>query len=200
MPPPEAFRRVIRPRCDVTMVEQIDRPRPNPPSLVVKNGSKIRFSSASGIPGPRSLTETSTFPSSVSLVTILSMRSGVGVEAIASTAFIRRLIRTCCNSTESPDIGGNPSLNSVSTLILRITNSECRSCSAETSRSFKLIRASRRSPFFSSLRRCRITRSAPVFLDDLFEDLRDVGQFRVVCSELRLRCLCIRENRCEGLT
>jgi hypothetical protein len=31
------------PSCALTMVEQIDSPRPSPCSLVVKNGSNIRF-------------------------------------------------------------------------------------------------------------------------------------------------------------
>ena len=43
---------VICPRCDVTMLEQIDSPRPRPLSLVVKNESKHRSRSSGDKPGP----------------------------------------------------------------------------------------------------------------------------------------------------
>src|ERR1700720_1911501 len=49
-PPWTLFCTVSVPPCDLTIVEQIDRPRPNPSSLVVKKGWNSCFSISGVIP------------------------------------------------------------------------------------------------------------------------------------------------------
>jgi len=92
--------------------------------VIWDSGQKFASKSASGMPGPASLIETTAFPAPSLRVVMLSLRSGAWVEAIASMALIMRLMSTCCSSTGLPDIAGNAGLRSVSTRIFRITNSE----------------------------------------------------------------------------
>ena len=63
-PPPGATPAVIVPSCASTMPRQTARPMPVPPpaGLVVKNGSKIRLRTSSGMPGPLSCTVIRSWP------------------------------------------------------------------------------------------------------------------------------------------
>ena len=56
-PPPGRFAALMRPPCPSTIPLAIDKPRPVPLFLVVRNGSKITGSSRGSIPGPSSATE-----------------------------------------------------------------------------------------------------------------------------------------------
>ena len=96
------------PRCAAMMVRQTERPRPIPFAFVVKKGSKICSIFSSGMPSPRSVTDTITplLPFSIP-VRMSSRRSGRSQSAIASQAFITRLSKTCCNCTGSPMTLGN---------------------------------------------------------------------------------------------
>jgi hypothetical protein len=78
---------------------------PMPSALLVKNGSKTCFNLSSGIPGPRSDTDSSA-NSSTREVRMLMMRFSVGVSLIASIPFTTRFRMTCCSWTRSPRIGG----------------------------------------------------------------------------------------------
>src|SRR5690606_36349494 len=64
------------PPKSLTMLYEIDRPRPNPlpTPLVEKNGSKIRSAIAAGMPAPRSRTVIVTLPSSAGRATSSILR------------------------------------------------------------------------------------------------------------------------------
>ena len=76
------------------MVRAMDSPMPMPSALVVKNGSKISFNLSSGMPGPRSDTDSSA-NSSTREVRMLMMRFSLGVSFIASIPFTTRFRMTC---------------------------------------------------------------------------------------------------------
>jgi hypothetical protein len=77
-----------------TMVCAMDRPMPMPFGLLVKNGSKTSFSLSSGMPGPRSETDSSA-KFSTRKVRMLTMRFSLSVSAIASIALTTKLVTTC---------------------------------------------------------------------------------------------------------
>ena len=72
------------------MVRAIDSPMPMPSALLVKNGSKTSFNLSSGMPGPRSDTDSSA-NFSTREVRMLMMRFSVGVSFIASIPFIDKV-------------------------------------------------------------------------------------------------------------
>ena len=67
---------------------------PMPSALLVKNGSKTSFNLSSGMPGPRSDTDSSA-KFSTREVRMLMMRFSAGVSFIASIALTTKLIMTC---------------------------------------------------------------------------------------------------------
>src|SRR5690242_13185049 len=85
-----------RPPCACTMVRQIDSPMPIPSDLVVKKGTKMRSASLSGIPGPKSRTDSVAPVASASTEMTRRRRSG-GDELIASMALRVRFSTTCCS-------------------------------------------------------------------------------------------------------
>ena len=78
-PPPSGLSAQIRPPCASMIVRAIDRPRPMPFALVVKKESNRRETSASGMPGPESFTETSTMASAS---TVLDLDDAPGRAAL----------------------------------------------------------------------------------------------------------------------
>ena len=75
------------------------------------------------MPGPRSFTRTSMAPAGVARVQIVISRCAIGVDAIASIAFMTRLSSTCCNCTDRRMLRAGRSARSVSTAIRRLINS-----------------------------------------------------------------------------
>src|SRR5579871_340124 len=84
------------PPWDSIMEWLIESPIPIPSDLVEKNGSKMRALVLGAIPGPESWIWTQT-PSACFAVLIRILRRCSGFSCIASTAFMSRLINTCCN-------------------------------------------------------------------------------------------------------
>src|SRR5450755_583230 len=90
------FSAQMRPPCASIMVRETDSPIPMPLAFVVKNGSKMSPSSTEGIPGPVSLTITSTSrPPGYSARTAI-MRFRLLAPSMASIALSTRFSRTCC--------------------------------------------------------------------------------------------------------
>src|SRR5262249_55646613 len=71
-PPPERFAPVIAPPWSSTMRFDISRPRPNPVSFPVANGSKRRGKTSGEMPDPLSVTRSST-PSATGVTATLSV-------------------------------------------------------------------------------------------------------------------------------
>src|SRR5262249_39695604 len=86
-----------RPPSASTMDRQTDSPIPIPLLLLVKNGSKMRFSVSGSIPGPESSMATMHSPVSVASDLSRKMREPGAVELMASIAFVTKLKMTCCN-------------------------------------------------------------------------------------------------------
>src|SRR5215475_9758512 len=84
VPPLALFCTVSFPPCDLTIVEQIDRPRPNPNSLVVKKGWNSCACASAVSPRPRSVMIASRCPVATRVVTFNSRCRG-GSALIAST-------------------------------------------------------------------------------------------------------------------
>src|SRR5262245_52187884 len=161
-PPSALFSRLSRPSCALTMVEQIDRPRPSPCALVVKNGWNSRRDASAERPRPQSAIVISMSPSGLARVRTVTRRRGGTAAPIASMAFISRFSSTCCNCTASPNAGGRRSASTASTWIFRPISSLCSSRSVERTRSLTSTGADLLSPFFSSPRSRRITSPARV--------------------------------------
>ena len=94
VPSPTRLETSIRPPASSTMVLEIARPIPVPPSLlVVKNGSNTRSNMSSGMPLP--LSDTSRRTDSFSGRSSIRMRfSSLGRSGIAWMAFTSRLVTT----------------------------------------------------------------------------------------------------------
>jgi len=76
------------------MVRAMDSPIPMPSALLVKNGSKTSFNLSSGMPEPRSDTD-SWAKFSTREVRMLMTRFSAGVSLIASIPFMTRFRMTC---------------------------------------------------------------------------------------------------------
>ena len=96
---------------------------PWPTSLVVKNGSKARVRTSTGIPGPVSATSIATFPSSSTYAATVS----VPTPPIASTALSTRLVHTWFSSP------GMASMTGRSAAYSRTTATSSSLCASITS-------------------------------------------------------------------
>src|SRR4029079_8090953 len=107
VPPPGRLSCHSRPPCISRTERQIDKPSPNPRSLVVKNGVNRRGSCSGAMPAPRSATVTHTALRGSAAVWMRSSRCAGGVLRIASTALLTRLRSTCSTRMASACVLGS---------------------------------------------------------------------------------------------
>src|SRR5688572_24761459 len=159
-PPPGLAPHHSLPPWARTMERLIDRPRPVPPGLVVKNGLNSSAIVVASTPTPRSATMNSTSPSLSTSVRRTISRRASGTSTIASMLLRTRLRTTCWICTASACTSGACGAGSSSMRTPLCRASVCASVSTSSSKRFASTSSRRTSRFLTKVRRRRITSPA----------------------------------------
>ena len=103
----------------------------------------------------------------------------MGVEAMASIAFMMRLSRTCCNWIGSPDVEGRSVARSTSVVIRRPISSLRKSVIVELTSSLTSIRSEFLLAFLEQAAEAVNDLAGPiVFVNDVLQRVPDLGKVR----------------------
>ncbi len=114
-PRPGRLSAPIVPPWSATIEREIERPRPWPLSLVVKNGWKSRRATSSVNPTPVSATSTTTGSSAPGSLRDRTESRRTGLASTAWRALVSRLRNTCDRRVRSPRTGGTSSASEEAT-------------------------------------------------------------------------------------